>query len=283
MFMLIPAVTFAQTREELHDQIKEKEDSISDIQSRIDDLQAEIDDYLGWHIGAFGTLGFGFSDFENWQKGANPDANSMNIKITANPYANYNDDQYFWRNKAFINLGWQKLDIDPNDGEEAELEQVADILRLSSLYGYKFSDKLAASALMEYNTSILSNFNNPGILDLGIGITWTPITDLTVVIHPLNYHWVFGDSPEFTNALGAKIAADYSRDLFDGLSWTSSFSSFLPYKDTDPTLFEWTWINGFSYDLWKGFGLGFEFGLRDAEVESQDFQSFWVFGVSYTF
>jgi hypothetical protein len=35
------------------------------------------------------------------------------------------------------------------------------------------------------------NLNDPGYLDLGAGVTWTPIKDLIVVIHPLNYHFIF--------------------------------------------------------------------------------------------
>ena len=33
-----------------------------------------------------------------------------------------------------------------------------------------------------------------GYLDAGVGATWTPVTDLVVVIHPLNYNFVFADN-----------------------------------------------------------------------------------------
>ena len=64
------------------------------------------------------------------------------------------------------------------------------------------------------STTILSNFNDPGYLDLGVGATWTPVTDLVVVIHPLNYNFVFSkDESIFKSSLGAKIVADYTKKL----------------------------------------------------------------------
>ena len=77
---------------------------------------------------------------------------------------------------------------------------------ISSLYGRKLNDKWAVSALGEYRTSIINNFNDPGFLDLGIGMTWTPIADLVVVIHPLNYNFVFAkNDAAFDSSAGAKI------------------------------------------------------------------------------
>ncbi len=49
---------------------------------------------------------------------------------------------------------------------------------------------------------------------LGVGATWTPIKDLFVVIHPLNYNFVFSSGDAiFESSLGAKIVADYSKDF----------------------------------------------------------------------
>ena len=73
------------------------------------------------------------------------------------------------------------------------------------MYGRKLSEKWAVSGLLEYRTTLLNNFNDPGYLDLGVGFTWTPITDLVVVIHPLNYNFVFADDDTiFQSSLGSK-------------------------------------------------------------------------------
>ena len=65
------------------------------------------------------------------------------------------------------------------------------VRRERSLYGKNINEKWAVSGLLEYRTTILNNFNDPGYLDLGVGATWTPIDNLIVVIHPLNYNFVF--------------------------------------------------------------------------------------------
>ena len=271
----------SQTIEEYQAQKAEKETALAALQGEISDLKAKIDAFPGWDVGSFGTLGFNVSRFSNWIKGANPNAVSSSIRGSLNAFANYDDPKQFWRNSGGLNVGWLKLDTDTDDPTDAEFEQVADVFRITSLYGYKLADKLALSALGDYNSSILSNFNNPGILDLGVGFTWTPVTNLVVVIHPINYHWVFGDDPAFDSGLGAKVMADYTAEISPGLTWKTNFTTFLPYKSTEPTLAEFTWVNSFGFNLWKGIGVGVEFGIRKAEVESADGQNYWVVGLSY--
>ncbi len=261
----------------------EKEAAVKELQGEISSIKGQIDALPGWDVGSFGTLGFNLSNFNNWQKGANPNAVSSAIRASVNAFANYDEPKLFWRNSGGINLGWLKLDTDVDDNEDADFEQVADVLKLTSLFGYKITEKIAISSLAEYNTSILSNFNNPGILDFGVGFTWTPIQNMVVVVHPINYHWVFGDNPQFDSGLGTKIVADYTRELVPGLTWKTNFTTFLAYKSTDPSLSEWTWTNSFGFNVWKGIGVGLEFGLRNAEVESPDGQSYWVLGISYGF
>ena len=115
----------------------------------------------------------------------------------------------------------------------------------------------------------MNNFNDPGYLDLGVGATWTPIADLVVVIHPLNYNFVFSNNDAvFESSLGAKIVADYTRQI-GAVNFKSNLSMFQSYKSGD--LSNLTWINSFGYTLWNGIGLGFEFGLRDNKQEALNF------------
>lgn len=275
----------AQTEEELVALKAEKQAAVDALNGEIADIDAKIDALPGWDLGTFGTIGFNASRFDNWFKGANPNASSKALRFTLNSFANYDDPKMFWRNNGGINLGWQALDLDANvvEANETGFEQVADILKINSLYGYKLSDAVAISAMLDYNTSLLTNFNNPGILDIGAGATFTPITNLVIAVHPLNYHIVMGDNPAFGSALGTKLMADYTGEILPGLSWKSNFSAFMPYssQDPNPSLGEWTWTNGFGLSIVKGIGIGLEFGLRKAEVESADTQRFWVLGLSY--
>ena len=178
------------------------------------------------------------------------------------------------------------------------------MFNISSLYGRKLSEKFAISGMGEYRTTLLDNFNDPGYLDLGVGATWTPITNLVVVIHPLNYNFVFssGDTV-FDSSMGAKIVADYTRQI-GAINFKTNFSTFQSYKSSD--LSNWTWTNSFGYTLWKMIGVGFDFGLRSNKQEAvnyiqnldpanggdpnatfdsvdNDLQSYWTFGLSYKF
>jgi len=157
---------------------------------------------------------------------------------------------------------------------------------LSSLYGKNISDTWALSGLGELNSSV-GNFLNPGTLDIGVGLTWNPNSDLVVVIHPLNYHIAFSsvDGVSSEGALGAKLRADYTHEFPGGLGWSSTFTSFIPYssqEDPQPTLFEYTWLNTLTYTLTGGLGINFGFGLRNAEFENDGTQTYYNVGLAYS-
>lgn len=289
---------FSQTEEELKSQLGPKKDSIAAIQGRVDAIQGKIDALPGWKKGAFGTIGANLSSFNNWYAQGTPNVSSGNIGITVNGFANLNQDKFFWRNSGNVNLSWVKFDDTDLATDDDSFRQAADVFTITSLYGRKLSDKFAISALGEYRTTILDNFNDPGYLDLGVGATWTPIQDLVVVIHPLNYNFVFSKNDAvFQSSLGAKIVADYTRKIGD-VNFKSNFSMFQSYEESN--LSNYTWINSFGYTLWKGIGVGFEFGLRNNKQEAlnfalnndpaatfdtldNDLQTYWLLGLNYAF
>ncbi len=307
-FCLGLATINAQTKEELQSQKKEKVAAADALQAEANALQAQIDALPGWTKGAFGTIGGSVSEFNNWYSQAASNNSSGNIGFTVNGFANLNQEKFFWRNSANINLGWVKLDNKDNPLDSEDFEPTTDVFNISSLYGRKLSEKWAVSALAEYRTTVLDNFNDPGYLDFGVGMTWTPIQNLVVVIHPLNYNFVFskGDTV-FESSLGAKIVADYTRQI-GAISFKSNLSMFQSYKSSN--LSNWTWINSFSYTLWKKIGVGFDVGLRDNKQEAVNFaqdqlgditalpagtevpsfdnidnklQTYWLLGLSYAF
>ena len=300
--LFVVQMSIGQTIEELKAEKSVKQDSIDAIQSRLNTLQKQIDTYPGWKIGAFGTIGANISNFNNWYSQGVPNNSSGSIGITANAFANLDRDKYFWKNSGNANLQWVKLDDKDIETDSDDFEGTADVFTLTSLYGYKLSKSWALSALGEYRTSIINNFNDPGYLDLGIGATWTPIENLIVVIHPLNYNFVFAENDAaYESSAGAKIVADYTRK-FGKVNFKTNFSTFQSYKDSN--LSNFTWINSLGYTLWKGIGLGFEFGLRSNHQESlanafnqvpapvvaptfdntdNDLQTYWLFGLNYAF
>ncbi|MEA1787511.1 DUF3078 domain-containing protein [Arenibacter sp. GZD96] len=299
-FMVGNGMAFSQTLEELKAAQAPKKDSIAAIQARVNALQSQIDALPGWKIGAFGTIGGNFSRFNNWFAQGFPNNSSGNIGFTVNAYANLKEEKFFWRNALNTNFSWVKLDDkdDPNDDDG--FREATDVFNISSLYGRNISKNWAVSTLAEYRTTVLSNFNDPGYLDIGVGMTWTPITDLIVVIHPLNYNFVFSEEDTiFESSLGAKIVADYTRKI-GAINFKSNLSLFQSYETSD--LSNWTWTNSFAYTLWKKIGVGFDFGLRSNKQEAlnynintlgntgatfdnvdNDLQSYYTIGLSYAF
>ncbi|SHJ61995.1 Protein of unknown function [Maribacter aquivivus] len=295
----VATVGFSQTEEELKGQLGAAKDSIAAIQGRADAIQGEIDALPGWKKGAFGTIGANLSSFNNWYGQGTPDLSSGSIGVTVNAFANLNEEKFFWRNSGNLNLAWVKFDDKNDDTDDDSFKQGTDVFNITSLYGRKLNEKWAISGLAEYRTTILDNFNDPGYLDLGVGATWTPIADLVVVIHPLNYNFVFSkDDSIFESSLGAKIVADYTKQI-GAVNFKSNLSMFQSYKSGNYS--NTTWINSFGYTLWNGIGLGFEFGLRDNKQEAVNYavgtlgetatdfdtvdnklQTYFLFGLNYS-
>ena len=131
----------------------------------------------------------------------------------------------------------------------------------------------------------------------------------------------------YVSSAGAKIGATYAAKIIKGVAWTSNLSAFVPYgkgtgtlkqfpvdddgdvlKNKDPLasldvdysagdLVNWTWINSFSTNIWRGIGVGLNIGLRgDRQLANQGFfqqegkktddnpvQMYYTLGLSYTF
>lgn len=295
----------SQTIDELKSTQAEKSATADELQAQVDaikvevdDLQTQIDKLSGWRKGVNGIVGFDFNRSNGWIANPNPDASSSSLNISVNAFMLMDKEKTFWHNKGLLTKSWQDVDLKEKDEAGLFENGTVDILNLSSLAGYKIAETFALSGQAEINTS-LGNMFNPGTFDIGLGATWLPIENMTVVIHPFNYRYAFaaGDVKS-SGAIGAKLRIDYTRE-FDisgkALSWSSTLTSFIPYSDTSQTitpvegstyesnLNEYTWLNTFAFEVWKGIGLGVTFGIRNAKFESRDNQRFTSVGLSYGF
>ena len=299
----------AQTLEELKTkkadlatQAAAKQAEVDALNGEIGSLNTEIDILSGWLTGFSGNIGFDLNKSSNWVANPNKNASSSSLGISLAAFANKMTDKTMWRNKGILTKAWQDVDLEEGSNTDGLFDSgTVDIQNLSSLYGYRINPKFALSGLAELNTS-LGNFLAPGALDFGVGGTWTPNNNLVVVIHPLNYHIGFSgqDGIESSGALGLKVRADYTNSFNVAgkkLNWSSTLTGFMPYSDTKTTilvdpdlpegdtydagLMEYTWVNTVSFELWKGIGVGVGFGLRNADFESLDTQSYYSLGLSY--
>ncbi|WP_339658959.1 DUF3078 domain-containing protein [uncultured Polaribacter sp.] len=297
VFTFIGLTINAQNADDLKKSLASKKDSISKLQAKVKTIQGKINALPGWRKGAFGTIGASLSGFNNWYSKSAPNTSAGNIGVTVNAFANLIEKDFFWRNSGNLNLGWVKIDNRDDPTDSNNFEKATDVFTISSLYGKKLNQKWAISGLGEYRTTLLENFNDPGYLDLGAGLTWTPTNNLVVVIHPGNYNFVFSNGESvFESSLGTKIVADYTAK-YNKLSVKSNLSMFQSYKNSDFS--NWTFTNSLGYTVWKGIGLGFELGLRKNKQEAlsnslitnpletfktvdNKLQSYWLFGMSYS-
>ena len=300
---LSPSTIFAQPDstsdlsqlEALRDHLKSsrinKAKQIDSIDQQLDSLRARIEILSGWLTGFDGLIGFDFSQAHRWASNKNPNSSSSSLTFNIGTFANRIWENSFWRNSALINLGWQSLDPNTQDDLSSRFlsERITDVLQLSSLYGFRLNRGLAASLLGDLNTSVF-NFLNPGSLDFGVGATWTPpqIKKFVAVINPLTLHFIFAnrDEVENTSVLGLKLKLSYHKTFAMGLRWSTTLTGFAPYRSPDegqPSLFEYTWINALSFNVWKGIGVGFNIGVRRADFEVTEIQWYQTLGISYAF
>lgn len=294
-------IGYAQTLEELNRQKADLEAKLAPVKAESDAITAKIAEidkqiinFPGWYTGAFGTLGANFQGRSNWfNAGDLLNSQSTTLSGTFNVFANKIYEKYFWRNAAGLNLGWQRLKLTKED-TDAQFEPVADILNVTSLFGYNLNSHWAFSTLGEYRTSIIRQFNDPGYLDFGVGATYTPIKNMVIIFHPLNYNFIFTSGEnDFNSSLGCKIMADYNTQIINGLNWRTNLSGFLSYQNESPSLHNGTWTNWIGLNVWKGIGVGVEFGLRYSQQENfilrgsdnsvgvDAFQNYYTIGLSY--
>lgn len=333
----------AQTLDELKAMKSEKMAAADAILGEVGDLQKKIDEFPGWQFGGVGILGFDLNSNSNWYAISNPNSAANGYGLSASAFANKNASGYFWRNLLTLNLKQTNTTLNTAFGDDVvgnKVKALTDALDISSLYGKKISEKWAISAEAKYISTLL-NFNRPGKAVLSAGATWLPINNLVVLIHPIGYekNWP-GD---LVSSLGAKIGASYAATIIPGVAWSSNLSLFLPYGGGDATfnqhettvagadrgalntefnlssdvvastpalafggsdLMNWTWINSFSTNIFKGIGVGLNVGLRnDKQIAGQsqieriatsdvanfgldninsDLQLYYSLGLSYT-
>ena len=295
----------------LKTELAAKKDAAKSAADAVAAVQTQIDALPGWKTGGLGILGFNLNNSKDWFSNAVPNSASRGLSFGLSGFAHQIQPKYFWRNNGTLNLGAVKFEntaIDYAEGTEPSLEITTDAVQLTSLYGYRLNDKIAISALGDFKTlflgtalqndvpdSLATGFLNPGYLDLGAGVTWTPMTNLIAVIHPLNYNFVFAnDTYNFQSSLGAKVVVDYTQSLRQGIAWKSNLSAFLSYKDV-PELSNWQWTNGFSFTAFKGIGVSLEYALRGNKQEALNLgknvdgsaltenkvQQYFIMGLSY--
>lgn len=288
LLIMIPmfSMVYGQNVDSLNTRIGDLKSQISNLDAELKKTQGLIPPTYGWKKAYAATLGFNSTFNNNWQLNPNPNSTTTNIMASMTGSLDRIEEKYFWRNSGILSMGWQKLQIDSNEPEGSEFQPTVDVLQLTSLYGRNITSKLALSALGELRTTIIRNSFNPAYIDIGAGITWTPIPNLVAVFHPLNYNLIIADEGlDFESSFGTKFVVNYTEEFIKGVKFRSNLSGFLSYKDVGD-LSNITWTPGISFTAFKGIGVGLEYALRwspqETRMESSDIQTYFLVGLSYS-
>mgnify|MGYP003864466657 CR=1 FL=1 len=265
------------TPEQIQADKETKLEEMKTLQEDIDKLDKALAtmDYSGWKFGGNGNIAFSGAGASNWQAAGEEIANGLTTNIGVNLFANMSEDKFYWFNGLNVQLGylsnWTSLkDLNFSDVTSTTLDK----MYLSSLPGYRINSELAATGLLDVQSS-LGNFGNPAAISGGIGITWTPIQTmdgklipLKVVFHPITWKGnvvkeldepgadaspdelkkyatnqalrnEFGltDGNTLASEFGLKVVADYGRTLKilgNNIGWTSQVRVFAPYTQITP-------------------------------------------------
>jgi len=295
IIIMLLCVGFAQAQDMSLESLKamqaEKAAMADDLQAQADaladeaaGLQGQIDKLSGWRKGLGGIFGLDWSNANRWggeavtQSDGDGNVRGLGIASDISGHLLKDTEKTFWHNNLKILGSYKDLDLaaETNDIRSDKLfdvpNRVADLFNISSLGGYKITDKFALSGIGELNTTLLDgNFFNPATVDLGLGATWLPIENMTVSLFPLGYNAVIRRDGDLdgTAAFGLKYKATYFRDFnIQGkpFHWDTNLTGFTPYS-VDDTLKPgqgnqyWQWLNNITFEIWNGIGVGFGFGL----------------------
>lgn len=279
----------AQSVESLKSEIAEKKAQTDAIAKQIADLEKKILEFPGWRYGASGIVGLDLAGASNWV--TNPfgkDASSTTIGFAGNGFVNYNADKYFWRNTGSVLLKWQELD-QGNPDVDTEFQQISDLLKINSLAGYKLTEVIALSGSAAFETptfiSDKDEVDKVAYLDLGVGATYNPNESFVLMVHPINYRFIFAENDsQFESSLGCKIFADYNKEIMKGIVFGSTLDGFISYKGSaefedaagvkeDVSLHTFNWSNRLGVSLIKNLSVGLTVNTRWNQQEINQYNS----------
>lgn len=207
----------------------------------------------GWETGMFVGLNFSNTGLSNWAGGGQ---NAINIGSILNLHANMKTPNSSFNNSLEMAYGTTKL------GKLA-LRKSDDRLIFVSNYGYKAAQSLEYSALVDFRTQFtagynydqkdsntgedlyISNFMAPGYLNVGLGMSYKPDAYLQLYLSPISNRIIFvlddtlsdrgayGVEPgeNIKSELGATMAAQYEREIYENVNFKSRLTIFAPYEN----------------------------------------------------
>ncbi len=174
-----------------------------------------------WQFGGMVGLNFSQSAYVNWAAGGE---NSISYTAMLNTFLKYQKGNSRWNTTLDLAYGQSRI------GEGGRMKKIDDRIDFNSKYGYKMTDKLFLSALMNFRTQFdlgynlpndsvfFSEFMSPAYLTLALGLDYIPSENFSVMLSPIAGKMTmvmnqrladagsYGVEPAEYNDLGDKIA-----------------------------------------------------------------------------
>ena len=217
--------------------------------------QEEVKD--GWKKGGEGILNFSQTNLSNWAEGGvNSTAATANLAV----FADYNKDKFVWESDLRLVLGMIGTNSPTNSEDKTVFRKADDVIDFDSKIGYKITDKINWSTLLEFDSQIAKGFNYdsipdrliskfaaPGYLRFGTGIDYKPSEFLSVYFSPLTYKAIivadeeianlalYGlpNGDQFKSEAGAYLKIGFKKDLIKNVSYNTNLELFSNYLATN--------------------------------------------------
>lgn len=154
-----------------------------------------------WKAGAAVNVGFSQLSLTNWAAGG---YGQISLSTFADFVANYAKDKIIWNNQLQMGYGFIQ-------SFETGYKKNDDRLILDSKFGYKAAEKLYLSAVYNLRTQFaagytddveVSNIFAPAYMSLGLGIDYTPFSNVSINVAPLTGKTVMVTAPELRTKYG---------------------------------------------------------------------------------
>jgi hypothetical protein len=200
-----------------------------------------------WKTGGFSLLSFNQIKLSHWSAGGE---NSYATTGMLNLFANYKREGIIWDNSLDLGYGLMKY-----DGKSVRKNE--DKIELNSKVGYKAFGKVYYSSLLNYRTQfskgynypndsvVVSRFNAPGYVTLGLGLDYKPADFFSLSISPatgrltivadkaLSDSGAYGvDRGKMVKpAFGSNLSAKFQKDVIKNVNIVSKLTLFNDYTD----------------------------------------------------
>ncbi len=202
----------------------------------------------------------------NWAGGGQ---NTLAIAGLVNLFGNMKTEVSTWDNGLEVGYGFTKL-------AEQDFRKSDDKVIVISKYGYKATDQLFYSGLLDARTqlsdgfnydkidsatgdpTVISRFAAPAYVTLGLGATWKPASYFEVFLAPVSNRLIlvmddelsaagaFGVDPgkKVKSELGALLNATFKKELMTNVTLSSRLNVFSAYSTFDKAVVTWESLLG---------------------------------------